>query len=150
MNKKIFTAILVVLLGFSTMAIAEEPAKKESGFSEWLKSMQHKVNQLVPKKSVPLTTGVAGVRGAKEDSHAKLYWKGKKGDEAINEEELSEFKEGLDLAAKGDTPGAIHEFDEFLKLYPDSALVPDVKKSLDMAKLQLLEEKKADSYAPAK
>jgi len=142
MNNKIFTAVLVVLFGFSAMAIAEEAAKKESGFSEWLKNMQQKVSQLTPKKSVSMTTGVAGVRGAKEDTHAKLYWKGKKGDEAINEEELAEFKEGLDLAAKGDTTGAIHEFEEFMKLYPDSALVPDVKKALDMAKLEIKDEKK--------
>jgi TolA-binding protein len=150
MNKKLFAAVLVVLLGLGTLAIAEEPAKKESGFSDWLKTMQQKVAQLVPKKSVPMTTGVAGVRGAKEDTHAKLYWKGKKGEEAINEEELTEFKEGLDRAAKGDTEGAIHEFNEFMKLYPDSALVPDVKKAIDMAKLQQLEEKKADGSAPAK
>lgn len=150
MNKKIYTIVLVVLLGLCSLAIAEEQAKKESGFAEWLKNMQQKVSQLTPKKSVPLSTGVAGVRGAKEDSHAKLYWKGKKGDETINEEELAEFKEGLDRAAKGDTTGAIHEFDEFLKLYPDSTLVPDVKKALDMAKLQQLDEKKADSPAPAK
>ncbi len=150
MNKKIYTAVLVVLFGLSTMAIAEEAAKKESGFSEWLKSMQQKVSLLVPKKSVSLSTSVAGVRGAKEDTHAKLYWKGKKGEEAINEEELAGFKEGLDRAAKGDTSGAIHAFDEFLKMYPDSALVPDAKKALDMAKLQQLEEKKADSPAPGK
>jgi TolA-binding protein len=150
MNKKIFATILIFLLGLGALAVAEEPAKKESSFSDWLKSMQQKVSQLVPKKSVPMTTGVAGVRGAKEDTHAKLYWKGKKGDETVNEEELTEFREGLERAAKGDTPGAIHEFDEFLKLYPDSALVPDVKKALDMAKLQQLDEKKAESSAPAK
>ena len=136
MNKKICTAIFMVLLGLCTLAVAEEPVKKESGFSDWLKSMQQKVSQLVPKKSVSMSTGVAGVRGAKEDTRAKLYWKGKKGSEAVAEEELTEFKEGLDLAAKGDTGGAIHEFDEFLKLYPDSVLVPDVKKALDMAKLE--------------
>ena len=110
--------------------------------------MQQKVSQLVPKKSVSMSTGVAGVRGAKEDTHAKLYWKGKKGEETINEEELAEFKEGLDRAAKGDTAEAIHEFDEFLKLYPDSALVPDVKKALDMAKLEQLDEKKAEFRRP--
>jgi TolA-binding protein len=149
MNKKLGTAVLVVLLGICTMAIAEEPAKKESGFSEWLKSMQQKVSQLVPKKSVSMSTGVAGVRGTKEDMHAKLYWKGKKGEEAINEEELAEFKEGLDRAAKGDTAGAIHEFDEFLKMYPDSALVPDVKKAFDLAKLEQLEDKKTRGSGPA-
>jgi hypothetical protein len=148
MYKKIFTAVLVVLLGLCTMAIAEEAPKKESGFSEWLKSMQQKMSQLVPKKSVPMSTSVAGVRGTKEDTLAKLYWKGKKGDEAVNEEELAEFKEGLDRAAKGDTTGAIHEFDEFLKMYPDSALVPDVKKSLDLAKLELLDENKPGASVP--
>ena len=150
MNKKLCTAVLVVLFGLSAMASAEEAAKKESGFSEWLKNMQQKVSQLTPKKSVSMTTGVAGVRGAKEDTHAKLYWKGKKGDETISEGELAGFKQGLDRAAKGDTAGAIKEFDEFLKLYPDSALVPDVKKALDMAKLQQLDEKKAAGSAPAK
>jgi TolA-binding protein len=148
MNKKISATVLVVLLGLCTMAIADEPAKKQSSFSEWLKSMQLKVSQLVPKRSVPMSTSVAGVRGAKEDTHAKLYWKGKKGDEAVNEDELAEFKEGLDRAAKGDTPGAMHEFDEFLKMYPDSALVPDVKKALDLAKLQLLDEKKQGGSGP--
>ena len=150
MNKKIFTLVLVVLFGLSNFAFAEEVAKKESGFSDWLKSMQLKVSQLVPKKSVSMSTGVAGVRGAKENTHAKLYWKGKQGEEAVNEEELAEFKEGLDRASKGDTAGAIHEFDEFLKMYPDSALVPDVKKALDMVKLEQLDGKKAESAAPAK
>ncbi len=150
MNKKLFTTVLIVLLGLCTLAVAEEAVKKDSGFSAWLKSMQQKVSQLAPKKSVPMTTGVAGVRGAKEDSHVRLYWKGKKGDEAVSAEELAEFKEGLDRAEKGDMQGAIHEFDEFLKIHPDSALVPDVKKALDMAKLEQLEEKKADSSAPAK
>ena len=149
MNRKIFTAALVVLLGIGALATAEE-AKKESGFSEWLKTMQQKVNQLVPKKSVSLSTGVAGIRGAKENSAAKLYWKGKKGEEAVNERELVEFKDGLESALKGDTPGAIQAFEEFLKLYPDSVLVPDVKKALDMAKLQQLEEKKPSAAEPAK
>ena len=144
MNRKIFTAALVVLVGLCALAIAEEASKKDSGFSEWLKSMQQKVNQLVPKKSVSMSNGVAGVRGAKEDTHSKLYWKGKKSEAAVSERELLEFKDGLESAQNGDTPGAISAFDEFLKTYPDSALVPDVKKALDMAKRQQSEEVKPE------
>jgi TolA-binding protein len=75
------------------------------------------------------------VRGAKGDSgKSKLYWKGKKGDEPVTEAELLEFKEGLAFVEAGKKEEAIKEFEEFLKLYPDSALVPDAKKSLDLVK----------------
>ena len=136
MNKKLGTVVLVVLLCLCTMAIAEEASKKEAGFSEWLKVIQRKIDQMVPKKAVSLTTGVAGVRGAKEDSRSRLYWKGKKGNEAVAEEELAEFKEGLDCAVKGDRARAAQVLEEFLKQYPDSPLVPDVKKTLDMVKAE--------------
>jgi len=114
-----------------TAAAAQE--KKESGISSWFKDLQKKIDIIAPRKSLSVSTGVAGVRGAKEDSNkSKLYWKGKKGEEPVTEAELAEFKEGLAYAEAGKTTEAIHEFEEFLKLYPDSALVPDAKKSLDL------------------
>jgi TolA-binding protein len=98
-----------------------------------------------------MSTGVAGVRGAKEDSTKnKLYWKGKKGDEAVTEEELKEFKEGLALAEAGKTPEAIQEFEEFLKQHPDSALVPDTKKSLDLLKAEAKAEPVPESKTEPK
>ena len=136
MLKKMYAFVLIVSLGLCAVALAEAQQKQETGFSEWLKGLQRKIDQMVPKKTVSLSTGVAGARGAKEDSPSKLYWKGKKGTETVAEEELTEFREAIDLAAKGDTARATHELEQFLKQHPDSSLVPDVKKTLDMVKAE--------------
>jgi len=94
-----------------------------------------------------VSTGVAGVRGAKDESgKAKMYWKGKKGDEPVTEAELAEFKEGVAFVEAGKKAEAIHEFEEFLKQHPDSALVPDAKKSLDVLRADAMAEPAA---APA-
>jgi len=147
MIKKISALVVILILCLSAVATAEEQGKKEGGFADWLKSIQRKISQIVPKKTVNMSTGVAGVRGAKEDSVARLYWKGKKGAAPVSEEELKEFKEGLDRAESGDKAGAIHEFEEFMKLYPDSALIPDVKKTLDLITIAKGEEEKAKQDA---
>ncbi len=144
MVKKLF--YLTLILGFCCMlAAAQEQEKKAgSGISAWLKSLQTKIAQMVPKKAIPMTTGVAGVRGAKEDAAVKLYWKGKKGDEAVTEEELLKFKAGVDLADKGKKEESLKALDEFMKQYPDSALVPDAKKTLDLVKAEPAMENKAE------
>jgi TolA-binding protein len=130
--------ILAVLVCLSvTMALTQEQEKKAgSSISEWLKGLQKKLEQIVPRESVPLSTVVAGARAAKEDSQPKLYWKGKKGDEAVMEEELTKFKSAVDAVAKGDRTVAIKELTEFMKQYPDSALIPDAKKTLDLVKAE--------------
>ena len=132
--KKIFSVVL--MLSFCcTAAMAQEQAKKAGpSVSEWLRGLQNKIAQILPKKSVPMTTGVAGVRGAKEGTQAKLYWKGKKGDEAITEEEMAKFKSGVDLAEKGDKDASLKQLEDFMKQYPDSALIPDAKKTFDLVK----------------
>lgn len=142
MLKKLF--VFVVIAGLCcTPALAQE--KKGSALSEWLKGMQKKISRIVPKKSAPhQSTGVAGVRGAKDDASVKLYWKGKKGDELVTEEEMSIFKEGLESAQKGDRAGAIKGLEDFMKKYPDSALIPDAKKTLDLVKLEAQEEGKSE------
>lgn len=104
--------------------------------SEWLKALQKKIEQIMPKKSLYVTTGVAGVRGAKEEGQAKLYWKGKKGEEVVTEEELVRFKKAVDIAASGDRASAVKELEEFMKQYPDSGLIPDAKKTLDLVKTE--------------
>ncbi len=136
MHKKIFALVLIFGLCSLTAAAQQMQEKKSTGLSDWLKDIQKKIEQIIPKKSLPVTTGVAGVRGSKEDSQAKLYWKGKKGDEAVTEGELAKFKTGLDLAAKGDQQASVKELEDFMKQYPDSALIPDVKKTLDMVKAE--------------
>jgi TolA-binding protein len=131
--KRSLACIIIIGLCCSAAAAQEQ---KGSALTEWLKGLQNKIAQIAPKKVLPRSTGVAGVRGAKEGPSTKLYWKGKKGEEAVSEEELAEFKEGLDLAAKGDSAGAIRELEEFLKQHMDSALIPDAKKTLDMVKAE--------------
>jgi len=141
MFKKLFAFIVIAGLCCTT-ALAQE--QKGSALSEWLKGMQKKISKIVPKKAPPQSTSVAGVRGAKEDSSVKLYWKGKKGDELVTEEEMGKFKEALESAAKGDRTGAIKGFEELMKQYPDSALIPDAKKTLDLVKLEVQEDKKSE------
>jgi len=94
---------------------------------------------------------VAGVRGAKDDNgRSKLYWKGKTGEEPVTEEELAEFKEGLAFVEAGKKTEAIHEFEEFLQQHPDSALVPDAKKSLDLLKAEAKAEPVPESKTEPK
>ena len=132
MTKKLISLIAVLVLCCAATVLAQE--KSDATLMTWIKSIQQKIDQIVPKKTLPLTTGVAGTRGAKEDGSVKLYWKGKKGEEAVTEEELLKFKTGIDLAGKGDKEGSLKTLDEFMKQYPDSALVPDAKKTMDLVK----------------
>lgn len=127
--------VFVVLIVLCSVGIAQESGKDATGIvSSWLKDLQKKIEQIIPKKTPPVTTSVAGVRGAKEEAQAKLYWKGKKGDEAITEEELSKFKAAVDTALAGDNSQAAKMLEEFMQQYPDSALIPDAKKTLDLVK----------------
>ncbi len=129
---------------FSAAVAGETDKKPASGMTEWLKGLQKKIGQIVPKKTVPVTTSVAGVRGAKEDTQVKLYWKGKKSEELVTEQEMAEFKNGVDLAANGDTEASVKKIEEFMKQYPDSAMIPDAKKTLDLVKAEIKPEAKAD------
>ena len=138
--KKLIAFVMMICLCCSTAALAQE--KKGSVLSDWLKAIQKKIEKVMPKKTLPQTNVVAGVRGEKQDSQMKLYWKGEKHDDLVTEEELGKFKAGIDLAGKGNHAGAVKELEDFMKQYPDSVLVPDVKKTLDLAKLVEKDEKK--------
>ena len=100
--KKIFFITYVLAVGLYRCVCAGAGKKNRVRGLRWLKGLRQKISQIVPKKSIVMSTGVAGVRGAKEDVQVKLYWKGKKTEEPITEEELQEFKEALDLIEKGD------------------------------------------------
>jgi len=144
MIKRAIIMFSMLALCITTTAAQE---KKESGVSSWFTALQKKIDIIAPRKSLSVSTGVAGVRGAKDDNgRSKLYWKGKKGEEPVTEAELAEFKEGLAYVEAGKKGEAIHEFEEFMKLYPDSALVPDAKKSLDLLNA---EAKPQEPAAPA-
>lgn len=87
-----------------------------------------------------MNAGLAGVRGAKDESGKnKFYWKGKESEEPVTEAELAEFKEGLAYAEAGGKAEAVHEFKEFLVQHPNCAFVPDAKKIMDMIKVEALE-----------
>lgn len=144
MNRKISILVLIVGICCSTVFAEEQEKKQGSAISEWIKGLQQKIAQIVPKKTVVLTNSVAGVRGAKEDSQTKLYWKGKKGDEAVTEEELTEFKTAIETASGGDRASAAKEIQQFMAKFPDSALIPDAKKTLDLVKAEPKPEEKAE------
>jgi uncharacterized protein YceH (UPF0502 family) len=142
-NKIAIIAVLVWLSFVMAPAQAQEQQKKSGpSVSEWLNGLQKKLEQIAPRKSVPLSSGLAGVRGSREDSQVKLYWKGNKDDEAVTEEELMKFKSVVDAAAKDDRAASVKELEEFMKQYPDSALIPDAKKTFDMMKSEGKEGKK--------
>lgn len=142
MLKNLFSLVVIFVLCCPTALQAQE--KSESPLSAWIKSIQQKIEQIVPKKPLDVVTGVAGTRGAKEDASVKLYWKGKKGDETVTEEELLSFKAGVDMVANGDRNGSVKALDDFMKQYPDSVLIPDAKKTLDLVKAEAKAEKLAE------
>ncbi len=131
MLNKLFSLIVIMGLCCSP-ALAAEP--KGSSLADWVKVVQKKIARIVPKKIRPLSTGDAGMRGTKEDAAVKLYWKGKKSEETVTEEEMKEFKAAVDLIVKDDRDAAATVLEKFLKQYPSSALVPDAKKMLDLIK----------------
>ncbi|MHB8845060.1 MAG: hypothetical protein ACYC7L_09990 [Nitrospirota bacterium] len=131
-----FIGIIFIIALCAGTAPAQE--KKEAGFSSWFKDLQKKIDIISPRKTLSVSTGVAGVRGAKDESgKSRLYWKGKQGDEPVTEAELAEFKEALACVETGKKTEAVHEFEEFLAQHPDCSLVPDAKKSLDMLKAEM-------------
>jgi TolA-binding protein len=125
----LLTLILVFMLSL-TVAVAQD--RKESGLSAWLKDLQRKIQQVMPRKPLHMETAIAGVRAVKEEEKAKLYWKGKDREEPVSETELARFKSVVDLAEKGDKSATIKGIEEFMEQFPDSALIPDAKKTLDL------------------
>ncbi|MCK9419947.1 MAG: hypothetical protein M0R70_11275 [Nitrospirae bacterium] len=134
-------AALIIITGLCcTTALAQE--QKGLSLADWIKVVQKKIDKIVPKKIQPLSTGEAGMRGIKEDASVKLYWKGKKSEEPVTEEEMKELKAVIDLIGKDDRAAAITVMEKFLTQYPSSALIPDAKKMLDLLKIETPEEKR--------
>jgi TolA-binding protein len=140
MLKRLFIFFAIIGLCFTTALAGEQ---KGPTLADWLKVIRKKIETIVPKKILPPSAGVAGERGAKADPFVKLYWKGKKGEELVTEEELKEFRAAFECAVRGEREAATMGLEIFLNQYPDSALVPDAKKTLDLVKFEATEEKKA-------
>ncbi len=140
MRKLFFVSLTLALC--CTTALAQDPqGKAGAGVTEFLQRLQKKLEQIVPRKSVPLSTVAAGVHG-RESLRPKLYWKGNKEDEAVTEEELAKLKSAIEAAEHKDRTRAIKELEEFMKQYPDSTLIPDAKKTLDLVSAEGKELKK--------
>lgn len=131
----ILIIVALFLSAGAAMALEEQrPADKNTGFMEWIKTLQRKIETMAPKKTMPMGTGVAGIRGAKDDEKAKLYWKGKKGEDAVTEDELIAFRSAVELAEQGQKDASIKGLEDFLVRYPGSPLTEDARKTLDMLK----------------
>lgn len=122
--KKIIVLMLSLLL--TSNAVAEEEKKAEEGL---LDSLRKKIEMLMPKKKLQTTTAVGGVRGSKADAN-ELYWKGEKGEEGINADELAAFDEALALAEAGEMDAAEKGLSAFIKSYPSSQLREDAEQAL--------------------
>jgi len=140
MLKTVFIFFAIIGLCCTT-ALAEE--QKGPTLADWLKVIQKKIDTITPRKILLPRAGVAIERGAKEAPFVMLYWKGRKGEELVTEEELTEFKAAFERAVRGEREAAMTGLEKFLKQYPDSALVPDAKKTLDLVKVEATEAKKA-------
>jgi TolA-binding protein len=149
MVRRLVGLFAVIVLSAGTVAAQDTREQQESGLAAWLRSMRQKLDIVSPRKTLPMTTGVAGVRGAKKEDDAKLYWKGKQGDDAVAEAELNELKEAVSLAEQGETAAAVRELEEFMKQYPDSALIPAAKKTLDLVKAEPQGGPRAEGNAEA-
>ena len=147
--RRLFLVAMVLTL-CANVAAAQQEKKAGPSIAEWLKGLQNRIAQIVPQKTIQMSNGVAGVRGAKEDAQVKLYWKGKKDEAAVTEEEMAKFKSGVDLATRGDKEGSLKQLEEFMKQYPDSALIPDAKKTFDLVKVMPAPEPNAEEKSDSK
>ncbi len=120
------TMILLLGMVLAGNALAEEEKKAEEGL---LESLRKKIEILMPKKKLQTTTAVGGVRGSKADAN-ELYWKGEKGEEGIDADELAAFDEALALAEAGEMAKAEEQLGAFIKNYPKSQLREDAEQAL--------------------
>ncbi len=112
------TGIMFVagLLCMTTAVYAGQGPKKDSFWDK----LQNKFEKLVPAKKGATTTAVGGVRGAKNDDAADIYWKGKDKTVEMSDEEHQKFNLAVESKLKGDNELALKHFEEFLVLYPQS------------------------------
>lgn len=142
MFKTIISTIVLLAVCCGPVLAGEDQG---NGLKGWIRTMQKKLDLINPRKTMPVTTGVAGVRGAKQEDKAKLYWKGVKEDEPVSEAELKEFTEAIASADQDDREKAARTIETFMQQHPDSPLIPDAKKTLDLVKAEPKKEEAAAS-----
>jgi TolA-binding protein len=118
MAKHALPLTLIVLLATAGLATAQD----NSSFWQQLKN---KLEGISPQKKGTTTTAVGGVRGAKDNSGASLYWKGEEKPLTVGEDELASFNDASLAAMNGENAAALAGFQKFLASYPESVLKGD-------------------------
>lgn len=128
MNNYLY-AIIVILVA-STVSYAEQGQKNDNFWSK----LKTRVDKITPAKKSTYTTAVGGVRGAKNDESADIYWKGRGHRSEVSAEELKQFNKGLSSRSEGKNEQAIKDFEAFLASYPQSSLRVDSLQAIDAIK----------------
>jgi len=123
MLKRYLGLMVIIAVAYGTAYAEERPAAKETGLSAWFKELQRRSTSSRPRKRLPVSTDVAGVPGKGDSAGASST--GKEEGRRAGYRGGTEGVQGVDgVREKGDTTAAIKELDEFMKQYPDSALIP--------------------------
>ncbi len=119
---------LTAILGASAMAETAQPVEN---LNDYLQKLQVKLDHTAQRANKPTagSASVAGLRGAKQEKSA-LYWKEKKGSQAVDVAEVKVYREAVEQARQGKRAEAIAALNAFQEKYPKSALLPDVQDTL--------------------
>ena len=133
-GEKLFVkmALCAVLTGLSLWCTAEDK-KPEPTLAQYLEQLQTKLDHAARRANKLSAEGssVVGLRGSQQESTSKqLYWKGKKGKEAVAPDEVKAFRSAVEQARAGRNADAITSLKDFQEKYPKSALIPDVQETL--------------------
>src|SRR4051812_11784109 len=114
-------------LAFATWGADQKPDAKAS---DYLEKLQLKLEHSAQRANQPGSSGssVIGLRGTKQEPVSKqLYWKGKKGNEPVNLEEVKALRSAVELARAGQKTEAIDSLKKFEAKYPKSPLLADAR-----------------------
>ncbi len=126
--RRALTALVVLLLMAIPVTGQCAPASDQGGFWAQLKN---KLEGFAPQKKATVTTAVGGVRGSKDKSADTLYWKGESTLQEIAEDELTAFQQACQSADAGDATKALGQFEEFIRIYPQSVLISDARQAIN-------------------
>jgi TolA-binding protein len=129
--------LIVILAMTAAIAHGGQEGKKDTFWD----NLRGKLEKVTPAKKTTATTAVGGVRGAKSEEAADIYWKGKETRLEVPEDELQSFNAAVDLASKGEHREALKKFEAFLRLYPQSQLRRDGLQAVDKLKATLAASK---------
>jgi TolA-binding protein len=121
--------VLALLLAVSVARAGQDG--KDDGFWSGLLT---KLQKLAPTRKSTAVTAVGGVRGAKNDEVADIYWKGREKSVEVGEDELEKFNVALESRKKGDNALALRHFEEFLRDYPHSSMGPEAQQAVERIK----------------